>query len=400
MIIALPWIFIAIKDTIIVFGIVGLSHEMLTNDPMPMPELKEKQVGKKSNTINPELVAQLLEGRLQESTLTPKELTALQKSLLKAMLLMLFKGVVTVNPIISLAVLAAINKEVLEEIKELGVNYLEDTYAIINEYRTNGNNAVDDDDDDGVGWIPQVIKGGGGDKEPDKEPDKKPKNVPIYVKEIERITDTGTGQVIIEYEDGTRRICDKEDLPDDIAALAGDNNEGAGKTKIELCKNDLDALRNKWNVPETNTIAIGKTDVPDLEDITFEGGSPKVRTEAGLPDLDISMPDRTIKAPSQNPLFTRHAEEGVANEFDIAVNKLGKDPKDVTGTLYIHQSNPSGVCKKCIQGLANDTVKPGVLKQLSLKYPNLTIKVTSEIDESVKVTGRSSFTIKNGKYVD
>jgi hypothetical protein len=116
--------------------------------------------------------------------------------------------------------------------------------------------------------------------------------------------------------------------------------------------------------------------------------------------LDRSMPDRTIKARSESPLFTRHAEEGVANEFDVAVSKLAKDPKDVTGTLYIHQSNPSGVCKKCIQGLANDTVKPGVLKQLSLRYANLTIKVTSEIDESVKVVGRSSFTIKNGKYVD
>ncbi|MRX74028.1 hypothetical protein GJU40_18050 [Bacillus lacus] len=40
------------------------------------------------------------------------------------------------------------------------------------------------------------------------------------------------------------------------------------------------------------------------------------------------------------------------------------------------------------------------LKQLSLKYPNLKIAVTSEIDESIKLTGRLNLIIKNGKYVD
>jgi hypothetical protein len=34
-----------------------------------------------------------------------------------------------------------------------------------------------------------------------------------------------------------------------------------------------------------------------LENLTFEGGSPKVRKEAGLPDLDEVIPDRNIKAP-------------------------------------------------------------------------------------------------------
>ncbi|NMD71265.1 hypothetical protein HHO41_13250 [Bacillus sp. DNRA2] len=75
-------------------------------------------------------------------------------------------------------------------------------------------------------------------------------------------------------------------------------------------------------------------------------------------------------------------------------------PEDVTGTLKLHQSNPSGVCRKCYQGLGNDKVPPGVLKQLSLKYPNLKIEVTSEIDESIKVTGRLNLMIKNGKYID
>ncbi|MFV2047045.1 hypothetical protein KDJ21_007465 [Metabacillus litoralis] len=178
-------------------------------------------------------------------------------------------------------------------------------------------------------------------------------------------------------------------------------DKGTGKeSTINIGKNDIDALRRKWNVPETETVAVGKTDVKGLENLTFEGGSPKVRKEAGLPDLDEVMPNRNIKAPGNNPLFTRHAEEGVLNEFDSAVIKAGIKPEDVAGTLKLHQSNPSGVCRKCYQGLANDKVPPGVLKQLSLKYPNLKIAVTSEIDESIKVTGRLNLIIKNGKYVD
>ena len=168
---------------------------------------------------------------------------------------------------------------------------------------------------------------------------------------------------------------------------------------IQVGKSDLDALRNKLGVPETDTIAVGKTNVKGLDNLTFEGQSPKVRVEAGLPDIDDVWAGRNIKSPGKNPLFTRHAEEVLVNDFDRAVIDAGLNPRDVSGVLKIHQSNPSGVCRKCIQGLANDKVSPGVLKQLSMKYPNLRIEVTSEISQSVKITGKSSFIIQNGVYV-
>ena len=44
-----------------------------------------------------------------------------------------------------------------------------------------------------------------------------------------------------------------------------ENNHGSeeiGKAEISIGKKDLDALRKKWNVPETNTVAVGKTDIP------------------------------------------------------------------------------------------------------------------------------------------
>ncbi|MHC5319547.1 ribonuclease YeeF family protein [Listeria kieliensis] len=169
---------------------------------------------------------------------------------------------------------------------------------------------------------------------------------------------------------------------------------------IKVGSKDIKDLRKKWNVPQSETIAVAKTDVPGLENLRLEGGSPKVRKEAGLPDLDVAFPNRNIKAPAENPLFTRHAEEDILNQFDRAIGNLEVDPQQIKGTLYLRQSNPSGVCKRCIQGLANDKVEAGVLKQLSLKYPNLTIKVTSELDEAVKVSGRANFIVQNGKYID
>ena len=144
---------------------------------------------------------------------------------------------------------------------------------------------------------------------------------------------------------------------------AGDALESGSKggtDALQIGKTDLDALRHKLGVPETDTIAVGKTDVKGMEGVTFEGQSPKVRSEAGLPDLDEIWAERNIKSPGNNPLFTRHAEEA----------------------------------------LANDNVSPGVLKQLSLKYPNLRIEVTSEILPDVKVIGKSNFVIQNGQYVE
>mgnify|MGYP007039426467 CR=1 FL=1 len=35
------------------------------------------------------------------------------------------------------------------------------------------------------------------------------------------------------------------------------------------------------------------------------------------------MPSRNIKAPRHNPFFTRHTEEGIPNEFDVAVMQKG-----------------------------------------------------------------------------
>ncbi|WP_249599394.1 hypothetical protein [Peribacillus frigoritolerans] len=126
------------------------------------------------------------------------------------------------------------------------------------------------------------------------------------------------------------------------AEVCGEELNGTGsKPGINIGKEDLETLRIKLGVPETQTIAIGKTDVKGLEGKIFEGGSPKVRKEAGLPSLDELYPGREIKAPYNRAIrghaqFMDHAEEGIIAEFEDAVKKARLKPEDMKGTLYIH----------------------------------------------------------------
>lgn len=164
---------------------------------------------------------------------------------------------------------------------------------------------------------------------------------------------------------------------------------------------DIDQVRQEWGVSDgKDTIAVGKTNIKGLEDEVFKGGSPEVRKEAGLPSLDESMPDRDIKSPYKNDAFTRHAEEGVLNEFDQAIRRTDINPDTVTGDVVIHQSNANGVCNKCTSGIKNPDKKPGIFKQASDKYPNVTFHVTSEVNPDKGARGTSSFALKNGKFIE
>jgi hypothetical protein len=164
-------------------------------------------------------------------------------------------------------------------------------------------------------------------------------------------------------------------------------------------KSDLDKYRAELNVPERNTVAVGKTDVQGLEGMTFKGASPQVRKDALLPDLDVIAPNRPIQSPGKLPIDRKHAEEGVITEFVDAVSGAGLEPGQVKGTFYVHQSNPKGFCTKCIQGIDKPDIEPGILRQLSERYPNLIIKGSSETIEGVSAAGRHSFTVQNGKYI-
>ncbi|MGG1849287.1 hypothetical protein ABDI32_18270 [Bacillus wiedmannii] len=233
-------------------------------------------------------------------------------------------------------------------------------------------------------------------------------SVSPFVKGVEILPDGSVAKSGTNYSGKFQEAHDasKASIQSRISNLesGGVKDTGESLHKIELGNKDLENLRKKWNVPGTHTIAVGETDVKGMEGIRFEGGSPKVRKEAGLPSLDEMYPNREIKAPYSrerrgHAQFMDYAEEGVIAEFEDAVKKAGLKPEGVKGTLYMHQSNPNGICNKCTKGLFDSVPddKRGIFKKLTEMYPNLKIKVSTEIDPSLQYPRDTlSFEVING----
>jgi hypothetical protein len=187
---------------------------------------------------------------------------------------------------------------------------------------------------------------------------------------------------------------------DELAATRAADRVSEVARAAEPTKGDLDAYRARLGGVQADTIAVGRTNVPGLEKEVLEGASPKVRKEAGLPDLNTTAPDRPIQSPRDNPLFTRHAEEDLANNFVKKVEDAHLKPADLDGkTLNIRISNADGVCTPCMQGLKEGSNAPaGVIKQLSERYPGLTIRIAAEGGDAY--AGRTVVEIRNGKIIN
>lgn len=167
---------------------------------------------------------------------------------------------------------------------------------------------------------------------------------------------------------------------DDVAGAAA-------RVAPQATRVDIEALRAKLGVPETHTVAAARTDIPGLQGKVFEGASPKVLKEAGLPQPEAGP----ISAPFKNPLFVRHAEERVANELARAIDALPPGTDLAGRTVSVHVSQP--VCSACKAGLRDADAASGVLKQLSERYPDLTIRVTAEGSEN-------ALTLRGGALVE
>jgi hypothetical protein len=158
---------------------------------------------------------------------------------------------------------------------------------------------------------------------------------------------------------------------------------------------DLANLRLRIGVPTRDTVAVARTNVPGLEHITFEGASPQARYQAGLPAAN----EGPIKPPRHLASYGRHAEEDIANQVVRAIDEQGVAARNLKGSILDMQiSHPKGVCRVCRSGLDSDA-PAGVLKQLSLRYPELTIRVFGET-QSGSPAGSINFAIRNGRYLD
>lgn len=150
--------------------------------------------------------------------------------------------------------------------------------------------------------------------------------------------------------------------------------------QIHVGPEDIANMRAQYpQIPaDAHTLALGRTDVPGLEGLDFPGASPELRAVAPIPEPATPH----VQSPRSNLQFVEHAEQDVINHFIEAVESRGLQAADLEGhALRMHISEPTGVCSACSQGIGRTITEPGVLLQLSNRYPGLTIVVTW-IDEN------------------
>ena len=163
---------------------------------------------------------------------------------------------------------------------------------------------------------------------------------------------------------------------------------------------DLADIRTRLGLSDVNTLAAAGTNIPAIADKSFVGLSPALRREAGLPSLDeLYGADRDIKSPNRNALASRHAEEDILNGFDTEITAANLSDDDLEGReISMHISNATGICVTCIGGLGTSKGMDGVIKQFSLKYPTLTIRITAEGGNAYK--DRAVVLVRGGDFVD
>ena len=134
-------------------------------------------------------------------------------------------------------------------------------------------------------------------------------------------------------------------------------------------------MRQRWGIDaHANTIAIGWTSVPGLRAHRFLGASQTVRVRAAVPS-----PTPHVVAPRSNAQFVDHAEQDVVNAFIDAMSGLPRPDRDLSGEfLRIYISHARGPCGACRQGLKSRQTFPGVIADLSRRYPGLSITLAWE----------------------
>jgi hypothetical protein len=132
------------------------------------------------------------------------------------------------------------------------------------------------------------------------------------------------------------------------------------------------------------TVGVASTDLPALDLRPFKGASPNANGPVGG--------GGSIKSPNPSKRFQLHAEEDLANQIDGAIQGVELTSEEMVGrTVNMHIEQR--VCNICRQGLGGTEVPPGVLKQLSDKYPNITFRVTAEGTNEV-------LRFRGGKFLD
>jgi hypothetical protein len=153
---------------------------------------------------------------------------------------------------------------------------------------------------------------------------------------------------------------------------------------------DIAAMQARYGIlPGEGVLAVARSSNLELQGLTFEGASPGIRAQT--PILQ-TIPQ--VTSPRTNLQFVEHAEEGAINHFIDAVDAHGLSPMDLErNTFAMHVSQAP--CSACVQGATGAAVEPGVLMNLSLRYPGLTIRVTWDLPDG----GTGFLILQNGETI-
>ncbi|MGJ5179592.1 eCIS core domain-containing protein [Bradyrhizobium oligotrophicum] len=126
------------------------------------------------------------------------------------------------------------------------------------------------------------------------------------------------------------------------------------------------------------TVGAARTDIPGLENRSFVGQSKL----AGGPGYNAQSNFPPHTNPETLPHTHGHAEQHIADQLEEALAKIPRDQlKGRRVWMLIEQE----VCATCGQGATNAETAAGVLKKLSLKYPELTFEIKNLQSSSLTV---------------
>jgi hypothetical protein len=129
---------------------------------------------------------------------------------------------------------------------------------------------------------------------------------------------------------------------------------------------------------EGGTVGAARTDIPGLENRSFVGQSKL----AGGPGYNAQSNFPPHTSPETLPHTHGHAEQHIADQLEEALAKIPRDQlKGRRVWMLIEQE----VCATCGQGATNAETAAGVLKKLSLKYPEITFEVKNLQSSSLTV---------------
>lgn len=128
---------------------------------------------------------------------------------------------------------------------------------------------------------------------------------------------------------------------------------------------------------EGGTVGAARTDVPGLEGRPFTGRSP---VAGGAFNPASEFPPATSYG--ELPHTHAHAEQQIADALDEALKKVPREQLAGRRVWMLIEQEP---CSTCAAGARGTNVAAGVLKKLSLKYPEIIFEIKSLESSSIIV---------------